>query len=599
MFCTIAIPAYIEKMDGYFGYSMMSTTPFLIIIEVVFPIVIACAVFRYLHTSSGTTLIHSLPLSRRTLFKGSFLSGLILTISPVITIFLAILPLYNFAPYPGNYYSNEDFFYSTTWEGPYFVDWLILLGMTLLVLFFMSALTALSASLTGNGVSLMAITLVLNFIVFFVYLIVAGYLDTFLIGFSNMSQGQEEVLLRLNPLFFSAAWPYSFEFGLLGSVLMIVIYLVIAAALVFAAYKLYKLKKLENAGRPLNFRFAEIIITYLITLVCMAGMGIAFYYQSSGYGYYVESYFDHVLAIISLIIGSLIGAAVAFMVVTMLMQKTPRIFTKKTFKSFGIFLIIGALFIAFTVFDMTGYTNRVPTPGQVKTAEVTFSSYPFSFPYVSLWSYELRNDMTARAETDEEIQALTVFHRGMIEHEKAYRSGSRGGSDYSSWRGDASFVYDLNGPFKLYRSYDLHSGYSNADLRESLAVMTCFREGMTLERIIGYEHIAGFTIRESKSTRDSDSSQQDIRLSDDEVIALARCLDNDFLRLSASEHTEKSPDVSFKLTIEARYPRSGNYHGYNTYDIDYIVTQSYTETLAWLKVHPDADVHKSGSDIAS
>jgi hypothetical protein len=367
---------------------------------------------------------------------------------------------------------------------------------------------------------------------------------------------------------------------------MAVIYLGIAFAIIFAAGKLYACKRLENAGLPLSFRFAEKIITYLITLVCMAGMGMALY---------LESYSGRVQEIISLIIGSLIGAVLAFMVVTMLMQKTPRIFTKKTFKSFGIFLIIGALFISFTVFDITGYANRVPSPGQVKTAEITFSAYPFKYPYSNLYGYQLRNDMTVQAETDEDIQALTSFHREMSGHEKAFRTGSKSGADISSWRGYASFVYDLHGPFKMYRSYYLHSNYSTKELRKTLADMSCFREGMTLERLIGYEYIAGFAVEYSKGSK---GSLRDLRLTDSEVLALAKCLDNDFRRLSASELTEKSPDFLLEFIIDVKYPKSGKSQGYDSYEIDYAVTSSYTETLTWLDEHPGVELLNTNSSIA-
>jgi len=599
LLCTLVIPAYVEKIDGYFSYFSVSTHPVLVFIQVAFPIITACAVYRYMHTVSGTALIHSLPLNRRSLFTGSFLSGLILTLAPVILIFLLILPLYDFGPYPGwNHMLNEDFLYSVSQDGPYALDWLFAFGLTLLVLFFMSALSALSASLTGNGISLMGITLVLNFIVFFIYLIVTGYLDTFLIGFSNMSQAQEEIIPLLNPLFFSVAMPYSFDYSFLGSLVFVIVYLGISCALVLAAYKLYKRKKLENAGRPLSFRFAEILITYLITLVCMAGMGIAFYFQNSGYGYYASSGIDYALSIASLIIGSLIGAVLAFMVVTMLMQKTPRIFTKKTFKSFGIFCIVGAVFISSTVFDLTGYTNRVPVPGQVRTAELTFTAYPFMLPYKDLRSYELVNDMTARAETNEEILALTDFHRGMIAHEKAYRTSSSGRSEFSSWRGSASFVYDMYGPFRMYRTYDMHSNYSTMELREALATMTCFREGMTLERLVGYENIAGFSVVDATGFS-SKYKQEELKLFDAEMIALAKCMDNDFRSLSAAELAGKTPDISLMFSIEVRYPKSGNLRGYNTYEINYVVTPSYTETLAWMDKEHGTELGKSNIDTPS
>jgi hypothetical protein len=426
---------------------------------------------------------------------------------------------------------------------------------------------------------------------------VTGYLDTFLIGFSNISSLQEGILARLNPLFFTVGAPPGVETGLVEIIMMYVVYFVIACGAIAAAFLLYKRRRLERAGSPISFRFAEIIITDLITLVCMAAMGIAFFQQSFIYGYGNDGKSDYGLAILSLIAGCVLGAALAFMVVTMLAQKTPRIFTKKTFKDFGIFAVIGVLFISFTVFDLTGYTERVPGQASVKKAEMTLSQYPFMYPYEGLRSYYLLNDMKVEAVTKEDVKALIAFHRGLIENEKAYRYrysrpfAGLGAYDDNykydesdSWSGSAAIVYDQGGPFSMYRSYDFHYNYSNAELRETLAAMPAFRESMTLEKLAGYENISAITVIEYEEMN------LKYKISSSDIAALAMHLDNDFRRLDAGVLMGRSANVinaPLKLQIEIRHSRGWDSGGFYTDTIGYTVTSSYTETLKWLGRKPD------------
>ena len=609
LFCSIILPAYMERGRYYFESVLIEPHPIWVIVELVLPIVAASAVYRYLHSSSGTTLMHSLPLSRNTLFAGNFLSGLVLTFAPMVLTMLMILP------FCVTGFNTNSYYYSASSGITWLAVWLVWAGVSLLVLFFIYALASLAASLTGNGIGLMAITLVLNFIAFFVYAIIAGYLDEFLIGFSSASSSQTEVITFLNPLFYSFVAFDNYESGRVFFALAVAIFLIIACAAVFAALQPYKRRRLERAGRPICFRFAEIVITYLITLVCMAGMGIAFYYESNSYSV-SQNFLYKVPALVG---GCAVGAVLTFMIVTMLAQKTPRIFTKKTLKDFGVFAIIAIIFVSFTAFDLTGYTNRVPGQGQIKTAEMTLYSYPFLYPYGNNNRYVL-GSIEVFAASEEETSALAAFHRGLVENEKAYRnrdgqalagtgrnSGGYEHDNNNEWSGRVTFAYDLRGPYSLNRTYSLHSNYSSPELRQALASMPAFRQGATLESLFGYDCVAGISLMEDighpappvpPSSPDplSDSSSPDTSSPDSSFLdpslsapELARRLDNDFLRLDASElawNPLASPEVVVTLEIHIRIPRNENEQGYganyNDYYVEYIVTSSYAETLEWL-----------------
>ena len=594
MFCSIVFPLLMAEdysRSSLLGLAITGRHPMIIILGMLLPVIAANTAFRYLFTTSGTTLLHSFPLNRRTLFAGNFISGLVLTFVPFVLVMLALLPFFKMT-YPGIWFEDGALFFSTTEIRdsvlPDISDWLLFVCLTLMLLFFMYALAVFASILTGTGSGQAVISYVLNFIVIFVFFIVTGYMDKFLIGFNPSSAGENATFL--NPLFYLVYTDNRIMYDHLGgySLAILLVYIAIAIALAFAARRLYERRRLERAGNPICFRSVEIAITNIITLVGMAGLGLLF-----------SALTEKGSSVTGLIIGCVAGAAITFMAVTMLTQKTTRIFTKKTLKEFGVFAIIGVLFLAFTAFDITGYADRVPAPERVEAATLSLSNYPYQIPYSTCY-YRVTFEVTS----PEDLKALEAFHREMIEGEKAYKWDNYSGAIHDSsgtWDATAILNYDLRGNFAMGRKYLLHPFSTNEEMRKRLADMKPFREAATLERLVGYRSISAisvdmtslalgpglswnYEIQDDEGISYLMSDFANLSLSENERQELAWCMDRDFLALNASEIADIPPEAPREVAvfrIECRKPNDYTM-GYYTDYIYYSITPSYKETLAWL-----------------
>jgi len=573
--------------------TVSARNPMLVIVQLLLPIFAANAVFRYLYTSSSTTYMHAFPLSRRTLFKGAFFSGLILSFAPVVLTMLTVLPCiyYNiFTKAAGAVvskvsFSNGAFHFSNAYGIlADFSGWFLFVCFGLLVLFFVYALAVFAAILTGSGSGQIAIAFVLNFVLFFVFIMAVGYMESFIIGFENATW--TDTFLYLNPLVYITTATNNSDGVYLAA---LVIYLAAACLLVLAAGLLYKHRKLERAGSPICFSLAETAVTWLITLVGMAGMGIVFSLVMEGYAEYSK---------VGLVIGCVIGACLTFMVVTMLMQKTPRVFTLKNLKALGIYAIAGVLFVAFTAFDVTGFTDRVPNPERVGSVKLSFTSYPYQYPYDGGYSGIDSFDIEATSAYD--LQAVSALYRGVTAAEKAYAKNERRISKISSdWVGRVAFSYKLGGAAKLNRNFSLRRDYSDDALREGLAGMAAFREGVTIDRLIGYGNISSVELYYIEARGEggyyfNDRTAKDLdtmlaKLPDDKIRELVQCMDRDFMRLSAQElagTVNPVPQELAAFTIEYSKPSDVSERGYYTRSFNYTVTSSYPETLDFLRRLP-------------
>ena len=590
LFCTSVLPAIIDEYTQA-ATAISGENPMFVIVELLLPVITANIAFRYLYTSSGTTIVHAFPLSRRSLFRGAFLSGLVLAFAPAVATMLTVLPMCKMR-LSALRMDHGIVQFQCTADTVDITGWLLMAFMGLIAMFFVYALAVYAAILTGTGSAQAGVSFTLNFLLIFICIFVIGYLESFLIGFDTVSGF--DMVIYLNPLvFFSATGIYSiFSAGLFLPVPLI--YLGVACAVAFAASRLYGRRKLEHAGSPFCFRTAELMIVYLVTLVGMAGMGMIF---SLGMGGLYE------YSIPGLVTGCVLGAVIVFMVMTMLSQKTLRVFTLRNLKSFGIFAIIGALFVASTAFDITGYTDRVPAAERVESAKLSLMSYPYLYPYGEMYSFP--GWITVEAAQPGDLRSVGVVHRGLIECEKAKRGNDDWYENYGSieWSGSARLTYELKGSLSMSRHYTLYYKYANDELREELAGMPAFREAVTLESLVGHENISSVSISKSYFDEHPDSGikyassyampasreeggYEALNLPENKLRELAQCMDRDFLALSAQEIAGtqgKAPETVTIFHIEYRNPDEDSSQGFYTRYLLYTVTSFNKETVAWME----------------
>jgi len=405
MFCSCVIPVLLDVGTEYSyggelaGMILAGHWPFFIIFIFLHPVFAGMSVYRYHHKQGVAVMTHALPTDRRTLYSASFIAGLILTFVPVILIALSLLPIVPM--YPDDIVDQASYWFTgnTVTSGLSAIAiWFCWLESTLVIILTELAISLFCGTLTGRLAAHFMLTCILNFLPLLLCLITFSYLDAFIVGFSIDSTPANALIMHLHPLVTSTAYA-----GL--SALSALCYIAASAAIIFATLCLYKHKRIERIGDPLTFKGSEVVIGILIPLLFMTFTGALF------------GLTDESLA--TLITGCVVGAIPSFLIVRMMLRKTPRIWNRQTLRIFAAFGIVCVMFIVLTVCDITGYSYRIPATQNVKSASITFQYYPFAIPYNS--SYLSTSEHTIELTDAGEIEQAARIQRIFIDYEQAER----------------------------------------------------------------------------------------------------------------------------------------------------------------------------------
>ena len=164
----------------------------------------------------------------------------------------------------------------------------------------------------------------------------------------------------------------------------------IGLLLLGAALLLYRKRKLESAGDLIAFRGIRPVFLVFFSL-CVGAVAYLIADVAAGNLQYLFLF---------------IGLAVGFFVGLMLLDKKPRVFTKRSFVAFGA-LVLGLLSLLVVMrLDPTGITRYVPKAEQVASVQISATN---SNPYYS--------PLGARPLTDpEDIAAIIGVHQDMVEN---------------------------------------------------------------------------------------------------------------------------------------------------------------------------------------
>ncbi|MDR0851969.1 MAG: hypothetical protein LBN36_05700 [Clostridiales Family XIII bacterium] len=543
--------------------------PMLILVSFILPVVAAVSVFKYLNQTSAVSVMHAMPFSRRQLFSSNFFSGLILSLAPVLALALTILPFV---------IGQRFHLISSEPEVVGVLLWFTWLISIVVVVCFTYALSVFACIITGTTVMNILIACLLNFIVIFLYLLSIAYLDTFLLGFQS-SGDSLDLAIYMHPLILSATS------GALHF-LQIVLYLIASGVVALLAFLLYRVLKTERAGDSVTFRVAGMLLIYIVTLLGMSGIGILFFL---GFGEF------------ALYVGAFLGALLTFIIITMIVRKTPKVFNMDALKHFGIFVIIGAVFMVCTTTDITGYEHRVPNPGAIRSVEVDFIHYPFLIPYEK---YHVSDVQMVFTDPDS-IGHVIALHEALIPAERRYREKHMPGAATSEdpyplyddkdallsqqWSGGLYLRYEKTGLFRMNRTYDdmYRDGQFLMELPDvkALAETSEFKDAYSLENRIGYDHIANINLAASDSGGRANVAFFELMLQPDNMRELLRCMDKDFKALSFEDMNDLDAK-RFTLELEYEVSYGGRYESYHyTNNIYYRITDQYTETIAWFKAH--------------
>ena len=397
-------------------------------------------VFAYLRSPGSADYMHSLPISRNRLFLANLLSGILMIAVPILlnAIVMSLVA--------GNIM---------------FIKWAVMTGVCCFAIF---AITVFAGMLSGNTLMHLFNALFFNGFVTVFLAVIDLLCESFLLGYTT-SESWGNVVSASNPL-----TAFIFTTGVSRVTLCIIYFLVGVIALALAGF-LYHRRKIERTGESVVFPWVRAVL-FLYCIFCGCIMLGLFTLE-------LLSSDDGLRFGLPMIVGMLIGALLIFVIGSLLIDRSAKIFTRR-----NMLPAAAALVLAFAVTlcisgDVTGYGEYVPDSDEIETVyldpwdegiytgEENYDTWNSRF---DAEYYETGADKTVSIgdhkiigmQSDDNIETVRVLHQCLIDQDR---------SDSSAMSGSIELVYELKNGHKVRRSYDLYMGSGDegpVDLQEGI-----------------------------------------------------------------------------------------------------------------------------------
>ncbi len=331
------------EMSGYMVRALVLHNYAFMFLSMILPTVMSVTVFAYLNRNSSVQAYHAMPFTRHSLFVTQYVSGLTLSLLPLLLNMLLIAAFIGPVQVGGGVTSPEILTAAAV---------LRMLAVNFVIMLFTYSICAFAGIVSGNSVVHALTNYGLNFVFPAIVGILAGYSGVMLYGVVP-SDTWLEVILRLHPLFFYLRDGVIYGYDGTGfSALSAVLYVLASLIITIAACSLYKLRKLEKAQSSYVFGFMRWFV--LLVLVFAA---------SSLFGLVLSSIFGKW--------GYVVGALLGFLFGQMFVTKTFNIFNRESLKPLIVSVLMMALVVGGFSMDLLGIEKRVPDPASVEKVETT------------------------------------------------------------------------------------------------------------------------------------------------------------------------------------------------------------------------------------
>ncbi len=354
----------------------------------ILPICASAAGFSYLHGSGSAVTIHAMPFSRKKLFRSAAASGMIMIVLPILLTGLCYVFLLR-----GDAYELGSFIVPS---------WIF---RTLISAIFVFAVSTLAAVVAGSVVTHILLAMFFNGALPITIFIINNFMSAVLFGFTN------------SPLAGKLFSPVSFEWSsylstlYMDELLTYLTYLLIAMVLLWCSAMVYRRLPLEKEGNSAVYGLAGEVICVLIAFV---GTAI------------LCSFLMTPPDLPVLLFSALIGSLLFYLIARMILEKSLAVFRMDVLKKYTAVLVSVALFFGLTVFDLTGYTTRIPETGTVKSVILDDD-----FLQTGIFQDSFSSEIVLSEK--ENIQNLIEFHRLLVENK----------GDLTE-RSDAPYYFNIN-----------------------------------------------------------------------------------------------------------------------------------------------------------
>lgn len=457
IFPLIMNPRYLtDPNHWYLEDCLMNWNAAFVCLLLAAPLVGSIVMMSYLHHPARAMTIHAQPFSRSKIFWSHTLTGWLMCILPpgLMTVIYLLI-----AGQPGHS---------------------LLFGATSLsIITFFYGIFIFAGVLVGNSVMHVLLCGVFFGIIPLVLWLTWFYCENFLTGFYNAPDWMEDFLFDTNPMFYQ--FSNNGEWFGAGRIL---IYMAIGLLFTCLGCLLYRRAKLEHVGDSMLFRTAEEIITWLVVFVGMTVFGLFFSAVSD----------DKYMTLIGMVFGTLLS----FIIVKIVLNRTIKIVTRQNLQSLGAFTIILAVFVGCTMYDLTGFTHRVPDPSRVTSIDRTDLHYEavmeYRYDYIQEELMKDRDILTS----PEAIEKVTALHQYIVDHELYhYDDVSEGADVYDSsgnevYQGNfwITFRYTLDNGREMTRRFSFRLNQEVAELMNEVVTDKEYKDDSTLLDLFTAENIS-------------------------------------------------------------------------------------------------------------
>ena len=384
-------------------YSILKGTSIPVSMVVYFMAIITSALlFDYLHAPGSATLIHSMPLNRGRLFRTSVFTGYILQLIPILVISVTMYIVATLSEASAGDPTLHQMFTIVNCL-KWFIDTVVLMSFTYAVANF-------AGIIAGNTVMHVILAMVFESLPSTVIFLIEMYKEAFIYGSTSI----EGVTEYFTPLTHYLERNNTLTFDQL---LITLIYILVSILITVIAGLLYKKVQLERERSATVFPVVSDFLVMLFTFIAMSIFGLVTAAVFNDYG-------ETVTSKVNFIIAAAVSGILAFIILRMIADGTPKIFTPKNILKFILFTLICAGIFAMTVFDIFGISKKMPARENVKriiweadlsggaNTETTLTSKASISACMDLHAYIIKN----RTKVEKESQAF-----GTTENEEVPR----------------------------------------------------------------------------------------------------------------------------------------------------------------------------------
>lgn len=531
-----------ENVASYTAYTLRGSGA-TVFIGSAMAIITSAAVFSYLHDSASAVVVHSMPFGRRKLFTSSFISGFIMMLIPIIA--TGILFMLVSGAHVSTLHGNSDFVGILTFS--HSLKWML---DSIIVVTFVYVMSNLAGIMAGTRLIHVLLAMFINGAPYCLLLIVRAYAVQFFFGYPSE--------LLINKFYYVSAVTYSISKDhYIGTEDLVpeLIYIGVIIAVTLLTIWLYNKVKLERVRSACVFPVVSDILCVLLTFMGMSLGSIILTLVINSDGTMHKTMFLIIAAGLSVVL---------YIICRMIADGTTKIFNRSSYKKFGIYIVLVAVFFAFTVFDVSGFSTKTPSVKDVTSVELTG-------PYTTMDSTTLTDENS--------IAEVIALQKSFINNRYTDMSEEHGTQN------TLTIKYHKKNGLTTTREYDMCSGKNQPNrLFEKLYNTPAFQAANAF-KISSSTKINSIVLSNEVKSTDGDYVSSEYDISRRDYNGLIEAINKDISNRTYKEVVtlDNTGDCIAEVDIDYNLHEYGSSDYDGEYSTNLYITKGDKYTIAYLK----------------